>query len=329
MRTLGQLAFILPDTDKKKSYFQEKVKNNIDYYNANLTDNPNAPMPGWTNIGYGGGLGYKNAKGANVGMSSWMDHFFTQSMGYLNDLGFVDVNRLVRWKTKFVTGLMTTPDTCWLFATNYSFNVKLTETGSLFTTYKQMYDDSVGNIVNPTSGTLLKDQPCISPQMQAWRPKIYGRTMGIREMLGYPDDATGYGANMQPALAYAVDIGYPGAKDGWNTYETRDPSQKTIGEYGAEPQFSIVPRSIPQTSIQNGYSIIINRPDLPNPNPITPKPPAPPIVPPVPPTDIPPPNIPPGGTLPPGTPPPPNPSTGGTVPPSVPLIPMKQIFLIK
>lgn len=86
MRTIGQNAFLLPDSDGKKAYFNNKAKNNIDYFNANLTDNPSAPPLGWTNIGYGGGIGYLNASGANVGMSPWMDHFFTQSMGYMNDL---------------------------------------------------------------------------------------------------------------------------------------------------------------------------------------------------------------------------------------------------
>ena len=81
-------------------------------------------------------------------MSPWMDHFVTQSVGYLSDLGFSGADRLLKWKAKFVTNLMNTPDTCWLFASNYSFNVKATETGALFTTYKQMYDDTVGNTAN-------------------------------------------------------------------------------------------------------------------------------------------------------------------------------------
>ena len=70
-------------------------------------------------------------------------------------------------------------------------------------------------------------------------------------------------------------------------------------------------------------TIIINRPDLANPNPITPKPPVtPPRVPPVtPPTT--PPTVPP--TLPPTTPPP-----GGIIPPTTPPITnLKKIFLFK
>lgn len=204
---------------------------------------------------------------------------------------------------------MNTPDTCWLFAANYTFNVKATATGSFFATFKEMYDNTVGNKVNG-SGALLKDQVCISPEMQAWRPKIYGRTMGIREMTGYPTESTGYPANMQPALAYAVDSGYTGAKEAWDTYETRDASQRTLAGYGSGPQFSIVPRSIAQTVKNNGLSVVINRPDLENPNPITP-----PVTPPV----TPPPSGT-GGT----TTPPPVTTLPGTETPS-----LKQVFLIK
>ncbi len=235
-----------------------------------------------------------------------MDHFVTQSIGYMNDLGFSGADRLLKWKAKFPTGLMNTSDTCWLFATTYSMNVKATATGSLFTTFKQMYDDTVGNTKN-ASGALLKDQPCISAQMQAWRPTIYGRTVGLREMVGYPSESTGYGANMQPALAYAVDSGYPGAKESWAIYETRDPTQVNTLGYGSGPQFSIVPRSIPQTSIKNGLSIVINHPELTNPNPINP-----PVTPPVtPPTS---PNIP--------------PTTPPNIPPVV-SVPLRQLLLIK
>ena len=56
-------------------------------------------------------------------------------------------------------------------------------------------------------------------------------------MDGYPDEATGYGANMQPALAAAVDVGAPGAKEAWEEYQTRNPKQN----YANLPEFAVVP----------------------------------------------------------------------------------------
>jgi hypothetical protein len=56
-------------------------------------------------------------------------------------------------------------------------------------------------------------------------------------MTGYPESATGYGANMQPALAVAVDAGIPMAAEAWAKYQTRNPKQ----DYGASPQFAVVP----------------------------------------------------------------------------------------
>ena len=56
---------------------------------------------------------------------------------------------------------------------------------------------------------------------------------------------------MQPALAYAIDSGHASGTIAWNLYQTRDPKQT----YSIEPQFAIVPRSIAQTTITNGYSV--------------------------------------------------------------------------
>ena len=58
-------------------------------------------------------------------------------------------------------------------------------------------------------------------------------------MDGYPESPTGYGANLQPALASAVDAGHPFAAEAWAKYQTRDPRQ----DYSAAPQFAVVPFS--------------------------------------------------------------------------------------
>jgi hypothetical protein len=58
-------------------------------------------------------------------------------------------------------------------------------------------------------------------------------------MDGYPEVATGYGANMQPALAAAVDAGLPGAATAWARYQTRNPKQN----YSESPQFAVVPET--------------------------------------------------------------------------------------
>jgi hypothetical protein len=58
-------------------------------------------------------------------------------------------------------------------------------------------------------------------------------------MAGYPDSPTGYGANLQPALAAAVDNAEANAATAWSKYQTRSPKQS----YNDSPQFDVIPRS--------------------------------------------------------------------------------------
>ena len=77
-------------------------------------------------------------------------------------------------------------------------------------------------------------------------------------MAGYPDAASGFPSNMQPALAYAVDAGTNGASLGWTRYMSRSPNPfnpSNRSGYTNYAQFSIVPYSIPQTTIANGLMI--------------------------------------------------------------------------
>lgn len=57
-------------------------------------------------------------------------------------------------------------------------------------------------------------------------------------MTGYPTSATGFPANMQPALAYAKDSGIANAANAWDIFSLR----QLKADYSAEPQFAIVPR---------------------------------------------------------------------------------------
>jgi hypothetical protein len=143
------------------------------------------------------------------GIAPWMDDFFTWSMGYLSQLGFSQVDALLQWKAKFVVGRLTNPDYCWLQASVYSLQVG-TADKIPFKTWAEIYK------ANYPTGT------CTGTKMD-----------------GYPEIATGYGANMQPALAVAVDAGAPSAQAAWDKYQTRAPKQ----DYSSEPQFDVVPKA--------------------------------------------------------------------------------------
>jgi hypothetical protein len=212
MRTLGQAAYITPDNHPLKKYFTEKINNNIEWYTEAHVGNPKA-----NDLGYlEGHYDYEP-----YGIAPWMDDFFTWSMGFLDQLGFVKVKPLLLFKSKFVVGRLTDPGVCWLNASEYSLQVG-TAQKIPYRTFAQVHQANYPKV-----------PPCV----------------GFK-MIGYPDEATGFGANMQPALAVAVDAGARGALEAWNQYQERMPKQ----DYTSMPEFSVVPktfRSGPKKTLSN------------------------------------------------------------------------------
>jgi hypothetical protein len=145
-----------------------------------------------------------------------MDDFFTWSIAYLAQLGFTDAGPLAVWKSKFVVGRLTAPGYCWLQSSIYSMQVG-TADQKPYASFAEIYKANFPN------------QACTGVKMD-----------------GYPDEATGYGANMQPALAAAVDVNAAGAKAAWDKYQTRDPKQ----DWSNLPEFAVVPRGLNGSGIK-------------------------------------------------------------------------------
>ncbi len=201
MRNLAQAAYIAPDNHPLKAYFRNKLENNIKWYTDEYVGNPKA-----NTIGYR----YDDVYDP-FGLAPWQDDFFTWAMSYVNELGFTSVRPFLGFKTKFVTGRMTDPGYCWLHASAYSLQIGPADKSSTYGTLAEIY--------------------------KANFPGAFTCT-GVA-MDGYPELGTGYGANMQPALAAAVDFKTPGASDGWTKYGTRVPKQ----DFSESPQYAIVPKA--------------------------------------------------------------------------------------
>ncbi|MBN1466570.1 chitobiase/beta-hexosaminidase C-terminal domain-containing protein [candidate division KSB1 bacterium] len=201
LRTLGHAAYITPDAHPLKDYFVARVQNNIHYYRTNLVENQKANQLGYLEEG---ALLY-----GDYGLAPWQDDFFTWAVGHLVELGFTDAQSLFSWKAKFVLGRMASDDYCWLNASAYELQVGGDRIP--FTTFAQVQQANFGS----------------------------SSCAGL-EMLGYPESATGFGANMQPALALVTETGLVGAELAWSRYESRAPKQ----DYNYSPQFAIVPRQV-------------------------------------------------------------------------------------
>lgn len=221
LRELARTAYITPDSSPLKKYFRRILENNIDWYTKTYADNPDANKLHIIVNGYA--LGYNNHRG----IAPWMDDFFTWSMSELVALGFESAKPMLDWKAQFPVARMMDPGYCWISAAIYSLNVRDSKSSPLYTTLHEAYDASV-----PPA---RRKAPCGSLEMaRAFRLRHAG------EMTGYSQSPTGYPANMQPALAAAVDAGIPGAKKAWEKFINR----RNATDFRSYPNFGVIPRSL-------------------------------------------------------------------------------------
>lgn len=218
IRILGEAAYITPDSDRLKGHFLSLVKSNLDFYNKEYTNNPNANKLGIIHHGYS--VVYNHG----TGTAPWQDDFFTQGIGHVAELGFEDAYPLLAWKAKFQIGRMLAPGYCWIQAGIYSLKVRDSSSAPFYTTLKQAYESSVDPKV--------LSMPCAGTEMAT----AYGLKAG--EMTGYSSSTAGYPSNYQPALAYAVDSGAADGAKAWAMFMARSVKPN----YAEGSQFNIIPR---------------------------------------------------------------------------------------
>ncbi len=221
LRTLAQAAALTPDADPLKADLVGLMTSNLDWYNANYSNNPDANKLGILLNGYS--VAYNNG----TALAPWMDDFFTSAIGHAVDLGFDKAKPLLAWKAKFPVGRMTAPGVCWVQGAPYAMTIRPTPDAPVYDTILQGYTYDAGTNLYLSLG-------CNSPAMMA----ALGRQLG--DMGGISEGYLGYPSNMQPALAYAGDYsGLLAAPKAWDLFMSR-----TIKpDYSLGKQFDIVPRS--------------------------------------------------------------------------------------
>lgn len=226
LRTLGETAYITPDANPMKSYFETLLQNNITEYTNRYTGSGVAVNSlGVITDGYS--LVYNSGQG----LAPWQDDFFTWAIGHIVELGYTQAIPLRNFKAKFTVGRMTDPNYCWIFGSNYTLNVKDLSTGNLYSTFGQVYQNSIG--------ATLQALQCNSQAMAT----ALGTQIG--EMVGYSHSPQGYPSNMQPAVAIAADSGIPNSGTAWQTFDSRSVKPYSPQPYNEYPNWDIVPRSTP------------------------------------------------------------------------------------
>jgi len=218
LRTLAEAAYISPEDHPLKQHFLQILDSNLDWYNAEYTNNQRANALGFIANGYSVLYLEKTA------IAPWQDDFFTSAVGRAAELGFRKAAPLLRWKAKFPVARMTGKDSCWITAAMYAMRVRDTPTSPFYGTIGEAF----ARTPRPEAAGLACDSAAMASALKL-RPG---------EMTGYSSSATGFPSNMQPALAYAVDaLGEPGRK-AWQRFMARSVKP----DYGVAAQFAIVPR---------------------------------------------------------------------------------------
>ena len=246
MRTAGQAAYITPDNDPLKAYFLRNLNNNITYYDQTAY----GLFPMYRNLGAIDEYAFAYNNG--TGLAPWQDDVFTQAIGHIaSDLGFAQARSLAVKKSKFVIGRMTDPGYCWIMASSYTLNAKASATDPPVATFGELYRLNFGSYAT-SDGSRLVDQACGSAAMANFLIKynLEATRTTLRlapgEMVGYSDSYNGYPMHMQPPLAYAVDLGVPGAAQAWATFSSRATQPVKTGDaylsLSISPHFAILPR---------------------------------------------------------------------------------------
>jgi len=222
LRTIAEAAYISPDKDTLKATLTNIVNNNLDWYNNTYTsantDARYANKLGFIANGYA--MAYDNSNG----IGPWQDDFFTSAVGHVAELGFTKANALLVWKAQFPIARMVGAGACWVDGAIYSMRIRSAENAPFYSTISEAYASSHTAAVNAMQ--------CGSAEMAS----ALGLKVG--EMTGFSPYPTGYPSNMQPALAYAANVGGAEGKKAWTVFMAR--SVKPDYRYG--PQFAIVPR---------------------------------------------------------------------------------------
>jgi hypothetical protein len=227
LRTLGYAAYILPDDDPFKSYFNRVVEDNIAWYNKHYTDNPSTNK---LHIITNGSIVYPNGGNNLTGIATWQASFFTWAVGNLNDLGFAGANKLLNWVAPFQVNLMTSPDFCWIVASGYELQVRDTRKSPFYDSLRTVYAKTYPE---------LQGLACGSREMAARISRSGRYQYAANVMVGHPESGTGFPANFQIGLAAAVDSGVPNSERAWSRFQSRS----VKSDYASAPQFAVIPRN--------------------------------------------------------------------------------------
>ncbi|SLN69235.1 Ig-like domain-containing protein [Oceanibacterium hippocampi] len=175
MRNLGDAAYILPDDDQMKGYFESILDKNLEaYVQKYVIDGA------YDSAGELEGFIWRDRYVAPGAVAPWEDDFFTMAMGTLASRGYDLAQTMLEWKANWTVGRFLAEEQGFnpYVATSYRIFVRDEQTGTHFSSWDQLYTDS---------------------------------NDGSTSLVGTPNAADGYPAIAAGALATMIDAGVDGA----------------------------------------------------------------------------------------------------------------------
>lgn len=233
-RSLAHNRYLLPDNHSSRASLEYIASSNAASYNARYVD---PAGPEYTMFGIFGGMEYTVGGQPYTGSSGFMEFHAISGIGRSVELGFDEFLPLLGYKSKLIKGLLTSgPDFCWQWATAYTLRWRDTSTSPKYTSWKQVYDNTLPYVAGIPANILSIG--CGTPEMGV----ACGE--GQNAMVGYPLDVGGFPSNMTPATAYCASYNMPSGPDAWLVLDSRIKKP----DYNTGPQFAIEPRTFLATS---------------------------------------------------------------------------------
>lgn len=236
LRTLAQACAITPDGDSLQTEFANSFEANVNYYHGRYVAQANNPQGFVTP--YSDYTTYVSPPDNTYYEATWMQDFFTAAMGYakslslpLSAIGASRLDAFFIWKAASVVGRFggtATNEFLYRDAAPYTVAIAPSDnpnfangTGPWYTNWGQVY-----------AATFVAGGPNGSPGTRT--------DGGLRG--SYFPDGTSYWGNLQPALAYAVEHGVPGAQAAFNRMTSASNWAELRDWFNVEPVWGVRPR---------------------------------------------------------------------------------------
>ena len=138
LRTLAQAAFILPDTDPLKEYFNRKLTDNLTHFKKRFIEDREmraaGEVEGWIPSSY---------EGPGTG-AAWQHGFLVIVFAWLTEMGYEEARPNLQWMGAFVSGLFANGDNGFDPERGVAYTLQLgdEDTGKPFGTWAKVYERS-------------------------------------------------------------------------------------------------------------------------------------------------------------------------------------------